>query len=373
MADNHGPAPGSRGLHAFVVALVGLAFAHLVTGSSDTIAKMLMLSRNEPFVPERIAEVALYVTALLVVAGAVFGIYAARRQWVSFEQVVTSLLFAAFVAFITIIDHSLPSANGSPVLPFWETVYYFVWIAGFWFAPIFLLPSYGDGLSARVRRGGGVLVVAAVMSFLGLASGLGLEEIVGKILDAKGWLEGSPYNSQNFWIAKPVTVNAIHGAFVTVAFASIWWRRIWASAASAIIWTASVSVLTVVYAGVYGGAFYADGRLVAWWHGFLVFAALPGVVAVTLYLAYAYTRRDVNLSVGWPVSSKFWLLLPLGFSAGFAGIALLGLQPIARDHSGVTVEASILVVSHGLNGIVLGSVLRLMPFVFRMIPIDESE
>ena len=339
--------------------------------NSVTIAKMVVFLRDKSYTREMVAEVSLHVIFILATVGACFGAFAARRKWASFEQVVMSVSIAAIVALFAIVDHSLPIVNGDEVLPFGETMYYLGWVVGLWFVPFVLLPSPDGSFSGWIRRGGGLLVVGAAMAVACFVVGAGLQIAMRSILNTSGWLDGNSYLNDTlaFWMARPITVNAICGAYVVVAFSGIWWRGLWRSAASARIWTAGMSAFAIIYTGVYGWFFYAYDKSAAPWQFFLAFGALPAVVMLTVLIAYGLTRRDsTDVPVGWPVSTWFWWLLPMGFAIGFALSALLGFAPLAQCDGATDKQLIVLVVAHAINGVVLGLTLRLMACAFWLIP-----
>ena len=128
-----------------------------------------------------------------------------------------------------------------------------------------------------------------------------------------------------------------------------------------------MSAFVIIYAFV-GMYMYADDRTAASLQYGLAFGALPAGTVLTTLIAFGLARRNPRedeVAVGWPISTLFWWLLPLGLSISFALIALLGFGPIAqKKHDPV----GLLVVAHGLNGVVLGFTLWLMPPIFRLIP-----
>ncbi len=345
------------GLQRFAAALVGLILGQVTGDKSITIAKAVLYLWNDgkSYERETVAEASLAVLFIFACVGIIFGAFATRRKWASFEQVVMSMVVVVIVAFFTIVDHSLPNAVGDSRLPFWETMYYLGWVITLWFLPVILLPNPDATFPGWVRRGGVVLAVSATMAGACWAVGGILELAAGYIFNV----------SLSFWMARPVTINAICGAFVAVTFVGIWWRGLWWSAISPFIWLIGMTILVIAYTGVYGWFFYAPGKVAPPWQFFLTFSAFPTVVAATVLVAYKLTRRrdNVGFSVGWPVSRWFWRLLPVGFAFGFALIAWLGFASLAQHDETIN-----LVIAHSLNGILLGLSLRVMELALRLIP-----
>ena len=342
---------------------MGLVLGQLAGSNSVTIAKVILFWNNGRYTRDGVAEASLHVIFFLASAGACLGAVAAMRGWIKFEQILTSTAIAGIVALLTIVDYSLPLPEGDVQLPFWEMLYYLGWIIGLWFAPLFVLPGHDGDFLVRVRRGCALLVVAAGMSMAGVVVGGSLELAAERVPDIRRWLEGPSYLSdpQRFWMARPVTVNAICGAYVGVAFASVWWRGLWRSNVSAWMWTTGMSVFAIVYTGIYGAAFYAEGKSGAPWRFFLGFGALPASVALTVVVTYKLTHlKNARDAVGWPVSIWFWRTLPVGLAVIFAVTALHGLAPLADYDGAEDTQRRVLVVAHAVNGVVMGLTLRLL-------------
>ena len=103
------------------------------------------------------------------------------------------------------------------------------------------------------------------------------------------------------------------------------------------------------------------------WGFFFAFGTLPAAAAVAVLFAYVMTRQDdVEVPIGWPVSTGFWWWLPIGLAISFAISAFFGLASVAEEIT--PKQCLVLVVAHGINGIVLGLSLRLMVLAFRLIP-----
>ena len=360
-----------RGLERFATTLVGLVLGQVVGNNSVTIAKAFVIWRDQPYTREWVANVSLQVIFVLATLGASFGAFAVRRKWASFEQVVTSVAIAVVVALFAIVDHSLPTVKGDEQLPFEETAYYLGWVVALWFVPFVALPSPDGSFSGWLRRGGGLLIVSATMTLACFVEGAVLELAGRRILEAGRWLEGGSYLNDplRFWMARPVTVNAICGTFIVVTFSGIWWRGLWRTVPFAHIWTVIVSTFSIAYTGLYGWFFYAPGKSGAPWQFFLAFGALPATVTLTVLVAYGLTRRDnMKIPVGWPVSKWFWWLLPAGLGINFGLSALFGFAPLAKLDGAAANQVIVLVVAHGINGFLLGLTLRLMVWVCWLIP-----
>ena len=354
----------------FTATLVGLFFGQLVGSNSITIAKVWVIWRCQPYTREWVAEVSLQVIFVLATLGVCLGAFAVRRKWANFEQIVTSVSIAIIVALFAIVDHSLPIVKEGGQLPFWETAYYLGWVVGLWFLPFFLLPSLDSSFSGWIRRGGGLLVVSTAMTLACFLVGAFLEHLTRQILENSGWYDGNSYLNDplRFWMARPITVNSVCGSYVTVAFVGIWWSGLWRTISSARIWNAAISTFAIIYTGVYGWFFYAQDKTGAPWQFFLAFAAMPAGVTLTVLVAYGLTRRrDLDVSVGWPVLTWFWWLLPPGFAITFGLNALIGFAPLAQLDGAATNQLVVLVVMHSINGIFLGLTLQLMSYITRLI------
>ena len=350
----------------FGAALLGLFLGQFVGDKSATISKMALASWSwwvdKPYSLYQVAGGSLYVILIFGCTGALFGALAARRKWATIEQVVTSTSIAVLVAFFSIVDFSLPSGTGTLSMDFWEPIYYLGWIVGLWYVPLFLLPMTGGAFAVRLRRGASVMAVAATLTILCLAAGFLLEIAVTQIgrLD---WLGSDlPWqDTRRFWIARPHAINAIYGSIFVVAFVNTWWRDIWPADIQKYRWTLSVVALSSAYSGLYGVRFYGLGGAPV--EQFVAFGVLPTAGVAALLFTCGILRRTVAAAeFGWPVSTRFWLVfcialaVSLGLSA-FFGLALL-LEEGATDK-----RLSVLVLLHGVNGLLLGWVLRLMRVV----------
>ena len=173
---------------------------------------------------------------------------------------------------------------------------------------------------------------------------------------------------QRFWVARPVTTNTIGGSFVVVAFATIWWRGVWATRAGARRWTLCTVALAAAYASVYGG-FFCTEESFASVQCALAFGALPLVICAGVLVSYRLARRNEEVaSIGWPVSGLFWWLLPVSLAIGYGGIAILGFAPVAEYRAGSVGPAWVLVLAHAFNGACFGVALQATKYAFRLMP-----
>ena len=135
----------------------------------------------------------------------------------------TSLAAAALSVGLSIIDHSMPPPEQGDTLPFGETSYYLGWLLGLWFLPFVLLLGRNGEAAGELNRAGGLLRTSVLMGTIGLLVGFSVEAVVSVL--------GESYikDVQQFWVARPTTINTIGGSYVVVAFASIWWRHLWST------------------------------------------------------------------------------------------------------------------------------------------------
>lgn len=376
----------SIALKQFAAALVGLVLGQIAGDKSVTVAKLFLFFWSGPTYEQwHVTQVSLIVILVVACAGVAFGAFAAQRGWADHEQVLLSMVAAVIVALFTIIDQSLPNPTDSSQLPTKETLYYVGWVVGLWLVPVFLQPNPNGQLAERIRRGGGLLGVVSVMAVACWLGGTLLVEVaryivsydaISELTAGAGANLGDP---RKFWLASPSAVNPICSVLFVVSFSPIWWQELWRhrQIGKACIWIASFSAFGLIYAGLFGGVFYAErgwaARLIARdlaesWQFFLTFGAFPAVMIVTVLLSFRLTRRDeTSTAVGWPVSDRFWLLLPLGLALGFAAVSLLGLAPLARLDEVSWPQIAVLTTAHAINGILLGLTLRVLGLATRLI------
>ena len=356
-----------KSLQRFTAALVGLVLGQLVGSHSVTFARVWwFLYDGSRYTSDRVAESSLHVIYIIVSVGACIGAWAVKRGWASFEQVVTSIVVAVVVAGLSIVDYSLPPVvQVGTRLPFGETTYYLGWILGLWFVPFVLLLRRNPGDAGWFHRSGGFLCVTVAMGATGLLVGFLVETLATESIEAAGqWLGQPVKDPQRFWVARPITINAIGGSFVVVAFASIWWRGVWSTRAGARRWMLCTVALTAAYASVYGG-FYCAEESSASVRCALAFGALPVAIGAGVLVSYGLARRNEEVaSIGWPVSGLFWWLLPVSLAIGYSGIAILGLAPVAEYRAGSDGPAWVLVLAHAFNGACFGVALRATKYAF---------
>ena len=350
------------GHQKLMVVLASLLVAQVVASNHTSIAKVILFLTGQSLTCGTVAAMSLNVIYFFACVSICLGAFAAKRRWVSFEQVVFSLIMAVFVASLVVVDQKLQVENGNGQFRFTEKLYYLGWIIGLWVSPFFLLLR-PDGVSQkRIRSVGGLLYVSVGMCLAGFVAGFlveGMAHLMDKIYPPL--ME----DSQAFWIARPIAINAIGCAFAVVAFSGIWWRGFWRSATYSRIWSAGMIAFATIYSGIYGSNFDAKYYSADSWQPFLSFAALPASVALVVLTAYRLTRQEcTDIAIGWPVSKWFWWLLPTGFAVALALIACFGLAPLGDKREWDIV----LVVAHGINGVFLGLTFRLMPCIFKLIP-----
>lgn len=349
-------------LQRFTAAVVGLLVGQLVASNSATLARVWWYLYDESrYTSDRVAELSLYVIYVVASAGACLGAWAVKRGWATLEQVVTSLAVAALSVGLSIVDHSMPPPKQGDTLPFGETSYYLGWLLGLWFLPFVLLVGRNGEAAGWLNRAGGLLCTSVFMGMVGMVVGLSVEAIVSVL--------GESYikDAQQFWVARPATINTIGGSYVVVAFASIWWRRLWATAGVARTWTVCAVVGASAYAGLYGWLYCENGLPAGIWCA-LSFSMLPTVTGAGVLGSYLVSRRsNEDVAVGWPVTRRFWWLLPVSLTIGFASVALFGFGPLVECCGVQDAPNWVLVSAHALNGGSFGAALGATTYVFRLI------
>ena len=364
------------GTRQFAAGVVGFMFAQFVGSSAGTIAEAFLVVNNAIFgdggLPEeaQVAEAAFHVIYVAAGLGVCLGAVAVTRTWVNLEQVLIFVATAGIVALLAIVEYNLPSSSAEQRLSVGKSFYYLGWVAGLWFGPFLLLTAWTRDSANGLRMAGGLLIVTAAMAMVGLLAGICVEVLI-KVIDQvdgryHGWL--GIHDNQRFWVARPVTMNTLGAAYVAVTFSTIWWPGLWRDLRMERLWPGCVSVATIAYGGLFGAVFYENGAWVSPVGGFFAFGALPGVVGLTVFVAYRLARQGVGGNgVRWPVSGLFWRLLPAGFALGLGAVALLGLAPLGRQPV-ADAPVVVLVVCHGLNGVFLGAALWTMPYAFGLMP-----
>ena len=369
-----GTQPAEVGARHFGAAVVGLVFAQFVGANSMTIAKVwlaiyaVVFGVDEQYTYREVAEASLYVIYVGAGAGTCFGAFAAKRQWVAFDQVLTAIATAGVVVALAILDHGLPVPLGEERLQLSKNLYYLGWIGGLWFLPFCLLSAWGKTADA-VRTAGGLLVVTIAMSMVGLIAGISVEVLaeLAYELDSRwhNWMQIK--DDQRFWVARPVTINTIGAAYVAVAFAPVWWPRLRRDGMAQRLWPFSVSMATVGYAGVFGVGFYEGAAVVPGIVRFVVFAVLPAIVGIVVVVSYGVTGQRTEVQGIELPAGRFWGLLPLGLALGLAAVALWGLAPLGRREP-MDAPVYVMVLGHGLNGLLLGKALGMIRCAVRLIP-----
>ena len=308
----------------------------------------------------RVMEVSLIVILVATALSVVIAAHAIRRRWVHVETFVVAAFVGVFTAFFVVIDYSVLIGPGQPL-------YFFGWVLGLWFFPALFLPNPDGTLGGQMGRAFGLFAVAAPMTVIGLATGVIVEQGVSA-LGQWTFPTHELYWSriERFWIAKPVGVNAIGCTLAVVACANRWWPGLQWSKKRARTWTGAVTVAAAVYAGLWGPYLYGTSGFWA----IVGFGALPVMGVTAVCLAYAATRERTRAApVGWGVSKHFWWLLPTALLVAFALSAAFGLVRVEDDKGP---RAAVLVLAHGLNGVVMGASLAATGSVFRLMPESVS-
>lgn len=357
--NTHEDSRGTPPLGRYTATLVGLVVGQVAGSGSVTVAKVILFYRDGTYSREGLAEASLHVLVVLACLGGCWGAAAAFRGWTGFEQILTSALLGAVVAFLAIVDYSLPSSSGDGQLSFSRMVYYFVGITALWFLPYRLLPTKRGRFSNRVPHAGELLVLGTLMGVVGFLTGLLIQEGGHYVLPVS--VLGDP------WFAKPAALNGLLALYVGVAFIDLWWPERWRSRTLAWLWTAGVTSFVAVLAGIYGVSFYNASECPAVWRRFLAFGTLPAAAALGVTASHAVRCAiQGSLVSGWLKPGWFWALPPLGLAgsvglAGWYGFTILG----RKTSSGLGEMSALL--AYSVNGCVLGLMLCLVPRVFGLI------
>lgn len=95
--------------------------------------------------------------------------------------------------------------------------------------------------------------------------------------------------------------------------------------------------------------------------------SIVAVLTATAGLAFLCTRVSETKAVGWPVSERFWWLLPLGLAAGFAIVVQVAFRPGLLANGASDQQIWNLTVAHVINGAVLGFTLRVFALATKLI------
>ncbi len=343
-----GTAPMVAGLAGFVVGqLVGDKAVTLARGALRLLIRVDFLDAGA-YERDTVAEAALFVILIMAAVGAALGIV---RTWG--RELRLAVFWGIFAALFVIVEYSLPVTASDTKLAVGQPLYFWIWAVGLWLVPLGLLPhAPGVALVDRITKRYDMLVAAAGMTVVGLLVGVLSEKMVG----VAGWFIDGPGGGvcwnckERFWVARPVGVNAICGPLVVVALANVWCRELEWKRLRGWTWTAGVTTLAAGYSGLWGVFLYSVESPVSWLGRFVVFAGLPMVGVVCVVFAYTVTQQkgERGKEPGWPVSGKFWWLLPMAFSVGCGANAWIGLALIGGP------EGWPLVAAHMVNGAVLG-------------------
>lgn len=374
-AEDTAELSSNAGFRQLVAALVGAILGQLTGDKAFTMARIVLSFGEEGADRGRVAEIALIVIFVAAGLAAFFGALTIRRKWARVEEVMLSVFLtiavAVVVAIFTVVEYSLPPTPSTTNLRPGQPSYFLLWVILLWFGSLIVIPNSGRAFSQVLKKGYGVLAVAAPMAILGLLSGLAIDQLVRNI-GSIALSGGECYweNDTAFWVAKPIGINTIFGSYIPVTFASLWWRGLgWSKTRE---WTCMLGMTTVaaIYAGVFGVYFY--GGHAAAWNRFLGFGALPVVGSCAVLLSYLAARQQKKTTppIGWTVSRRFWFLLPFAFAMACALVAVIGLAPL--DAEGGFKRVAVLMLAHGLNGAIIGMSLMATIWLFRRIPESQA-
>lgn len=358
-------------LKQFVAALIGLILGQIAGDKSIVLAKIfLYFWNNGQYQLWHVTQASLIIILLTAFIGVVVGVFMAKNRWADVNQIILSMATAILVATFSIIDQALPSPSDKSKLPFEETTYYVGWFIVLWLVSGILLPNPEQSFARRVRSWGGLMAVLSLMSGVSWILGALLIQ-VGVMLHKDILLNcsgGANFcDPRKFWLASPSILNPIFVALTMVALIPFWWNSLWKNATNwqRLAWTTSFSAFGIIYAGIFGGEFYAergwarstiDSHLADERQFFIVFGSIPATAIVVTVLIFLWTRTptESSIGVGWPVHRAFYWLLPIVMGLGFMAVALLGFGPLVRVDGAHILEVWILAVGHGINGILFG-------------------
>ena len=365
--------------------IVGSLFGGITGYMSGPIAKLTaFFLKDEGYPLWQLTELTLVVIVLFTCIIAFLGVYTTKRGWTNEEQIVLSVVSSLLIAFITIIEQSLPESKGNgDLLRFYKQLHSIGWLFVFWLIPIVILPTPDGSLSTKIRLGVRLIALSAAMAFICGIVGAGLTQILRDAIRNADYLEMIRYSSDcnicrdplMFWMIRPVSFDPLWGIFFVVAFLPIWRRDLWQHVKMSLArvwWVVIAIVFAMLYSGIYGWKLYPskDGwaenlmasNLISEWDFFFAFGAFPATGAiVVLFCCWLSRQKESENNMDWPVSNRFWWLLPVGFAVGFAATAKLFIAPII-DYDGASVcQINFLIISHAVNGVVLG--LTLLAFI----------
>jgi hypothetical protein len=355
---NAGPTP-DRAIGRLGATIVGLIFGQLASGQSETVAKLILFFWHgmaaDPFYKHSVFETQLVVLFGFTMIGGAFGVWMAVRGWAKFDDVVWGIAAAVLVALFSIIDvilpETVPGAGG--VHEEFKNLYYVAWAVVLLIVPLFILPRGAARFDALIRMRAAFLAVVVSIAFIGFVAGAVLRLV--PILD-----------DFTKWILSPATLDPIAGAFVAVAFAPWWSRRIGGGLdrAQRRVWVGAFGAFAVIWTGFYGAFIYgAVDTSIAPIPGyqfpragfFVAFAAYAVVVTAAAAVAFM-----ANATRPFPRG----LVLAVICGAGFALVTWVLVVPLlARINASVAAQPGALVLAHGLNGVILGCILSLPPWI----------
>ena len=321
--------------------------------------------------PWKVVELSSLFMLLFLVAGCVFGVSAVIRRWIDLKHLLVTVTIALFASLFSILDQIILVPADSAVLPLTQSVYLFGWLLVLWVSAFVLLHSSRsltnptpDEVGLRAIR------VILVMILVSAIVGLVLRELAKHwwnylfedIMQYTTCIEHSYRilsDKARFWVVHPSMFNPICGTLLVVFFYSGWWGRL-LRRRSVIIYATCV----IVYAGLYGSLFYIDrswaDKLIMSdptivWGFFVAFAGFPLATVAMTSMAFHLTRRQKLLNMKLlPVSSGFWLALPIALAVGFGGVAKFGFAPLLEMHGGNASQIWGFVIAHSSNGALLG-------------------
>ena len=114
--------PTDLGLKRFVAALVGLILGQVAGDKSIVIAKIfLYFWEGGKYDLWRVTQASLIVILVTALFGVAIGAIMTKKGWVDANQIILSMVTAIVVAFLTIIDQSLPAPSDESKLPYEAT------------------------------------------------------------------------------------------------------------------------------------------------------------------------------------------------------------------------------------------------------------
>ena len=237
----------------FLAALGGIVLGQLASDKAVTFARVVRWIWSRPPNENTIAQIELIL--IVIFAGGLIPLlgWVAMRLGVVTKREVMLAMAAAMVSLIfAVIEYSLPAVQPGGISPTLQPLYFLGWVVLLWFAPVLLLAKPGEYGEWSWR----LITLAAPATVVGFVAGslvdYGVRVMGGNVLPHCGFLWRDP---GEFWIARPIGINAFVSPFLVVAFPSMWWRDVrWSIGVS---WSRLLVVTIVIasYAGLFGLVF----------------------------------------------------------------------------------------------------------------------